>query len=62
MPKKQRAEKIVKAILMLFRNNPKYWGVILTLPIITENKSIAMPMLNICPIIRIVAKVPDATP
>jgi hypothetical protein len=62
IPPVQKRPNRIKAVLVLIRNAGKFAGAICALPIWIANISMAIPMLNICPVILIVARVPDATP
>lgn len=62
IPKRHNTEKTMNADFMLIMNCGKYSGVIFTFPILIANIIMTIPMLNICPVSRIVPSVAEATP
>ena len=62
IPQKQKAAKMVKATLTLLRKKTVFSGVIFTLPMYMENRSVTIPMLSILPLSRMVPMVAEATP
>ena len=62
IPPVQKRPNRIKAVFVLAMNAGKFAGVICAFPIWMANISMAIPMLNICPVIRMVARVPEATP
>lgn len=62
IPPRQSAAKNQKAVLTAVRNWGKTSGVIRAGPRKREKMSMAVPMLSICPVIRIVPSVAEATP